>query len=204
MPKSDAVISPKSPTCLTLNRKSTMRDCSSDKSANLAETHQSVTQNGDRIAIFIDGSNLFYAASHLSIEIDYCRLLSSLVKERRLLRAYFYTQVDSQNEKQRGFLLWLSRHGYRVVSKELSQLPDGTCKANMHVEIAVDMIRMAEYCPTITLLGGDGNLAYALQFLSQQGTFLELVSLQSMTSDRLIDLADLYIDLADLCDGIRR
>ena len=165
---------------------------------------QSMQQEGDRIAIFIDGSNLFYAASHLNIEVDYRRLLTTLVRGRRLLRAYFYTGVDPQNEKQRGFLLWLNRHGHRVVSKELVQLPDGSRKANMHVEMAVDMIRISEYCPTLTLLGGDGNLAYALQVLSQRGTAIEVVSLQSMTSDSLIDLADRYTDLADLKDEIKR
>ncbi|MEM9090069.1 MAG: NYN domain-containing protein [Cyanobacteria bacterium P01_F01_bin.53] len=161
-------------------------------------------QSNDRIAIFIDGSNLFYAASHLNIEVDYRRLLTTLVRGRRLLRAYFYTGVDPQNEKQRGFLLWLNRHGHRVVSKELAHLPDGSRKANMHVEMAVDMMRIAEYCSTLTLLGGDGNLAYALQVLSQRGTSLEVVSLQSMTSDSLIDLADNYTDLAALRDQIKR
>ena len=166
--------------------------------------YSSVTQSSDLITIFIDGSNLFYAASHLNIEVDYRRLLASLVRGRRLLRAYFYTGVDPQNEKQRGFLLWLNRHGHRVVSKELTNLPDGSRKANMHVEMAVDMMRISEYCPNITLLGGDGNLAYALQLLSQRGIFIEVVSLQSMTSDSLIDLADSYTDLADLRDEIKR
>lgn len=165
---------------------------------------QPASENGDRIAIFIDGSNLFYAASHLNIEVDYRRLLTTLVRGRRLLRAYFYTGVDPQNEKQRGFLLWLNRHGHRVVSKELAQLSDGSRKANMHVEMAVDMMRISEYCSTLTLLGGDGNLAYALQVLSQRGTSIEVVSLQSMTSDSLIDLADSYTDLAELKDEIKR
>ncbi|MGC1310143.1 MAG: NYN domain-containing protein [Phormidesmis sp.] len=171
---------------------------------NRAPSFQPMVQDSDRIAIFIDGSNLFYAASHLNIEIDYRRLLATLVRGRRLLRAYFYTGVDPQNEKQRGFLLWLNRHGHRVVSKELAQLPDGSRKANLHVEMAVDMMRIAEYCSALTLLGGDGNLAYALQVLSQRGTSIEVVSLQSMTSDSLIDLADSYTDLADLRDEIKR
>ena len=175
-----------------------------NRTPDFQQSYQPVSQSSDRIAIFIDGSNLFYAASHLNIEVDYRRLLSTLVGDRRLLRAYFYTGVDPQNEKQRGFLLWLNRHGHRVVSKELVQLPDGSRKANMHVEMAVDMMRISEYCSTLTLLGGDGNLAYALQVLSQRGTTIEVVSLQSMTSDSLIDLADSYTDLADLRDEIKR
>ena len=174
------------------------------RTPNRQPSYQSTGQDGDRIAIFIDGSNLFYAASHLNIEVDYRRLLATLVRGRRLLRAYFYTGVDPQNEKQRGFLLWLNRHGHRVVSKELTYLPDGSRRANMHVEMAVDMMRIAEHCSTLTLLGGDGNLAYALQVLSQRGTTIEVVSLQSMTSDSLIDLADSYTDLADLRNEIKR
>lgn len=175
-----------------------------NRAPNFQPSYPPVTQSSDRIAIFIDGSNLFYAASHLNIEVDYRRLLTTLVRGRRLLRAYFYTGVDPQNEKQRGFLLWLNRHGHRVVSKELVQLPDGSRKANMHVEMAVDMMRISEYCSTLTLLGGDGNLAYALEVLSQRGVSIEVVSLQSMTSDSLIDLADSYTDLADLRDEIKR
>ncbi len=176
---------------------------SANSSFSVTHTHP-VNQSSDRIAIFIDGSNLFYAASHLNIEVDYRRLLSSLVRGRRLLRAYFYTGVDPQNEKQRGFLLWLNRHGHRVVSKELTHLPDGSRKANMHVEMAVDMMRISEYCPNIVLLGGDGNLTYVLRVLSQRGTFIEVVSLQPMTSDSLIDLADSYTDLANLREDIKR
>jgi uncharacterized LabA/DUF88 family protein len=175
-----------------------------NRAPNFQPSYPPVTQSSDRIAIFIDGSNLFYAASHLNIEVDYRRLLTTLVRGRRLLRAYFYTGVDPQNEKQRGFLLWLNRHGHRVVSKELVQLPDGSRKANMHVEMAVDMMRISEYCSTLTLLGGDGNLSYALEVLSQRGISIEVVSLQSMTSDSLIDLADSYTDLADLRDEIKR
>jgi len=185
-------------------RQHTPRRHTSNRAPSFQSNSQPVYQNSDRIAIFIDGSNLFYAASHLSIEVDYRRLLTTLVGSRRLLRAYFYTGVDPQNEKQRGFLLWLNRHGHRVVSKELAHLPDGSRKANMHVEMAVDMMRISEYCSTLTLLGGDGNLAYALQVLSQRGISLEVVSLQSMTSDSLIDLADIYTDLADLRDDIKR
>ncbi len=149
----------------------------------------------DRIAVFIDGSNLFYAALQLGIEIDYSKLLQKLVGDRRLLRAYFYTGIDPQNEKQKGFLLWMRRNGYRVVTKELHQLPDGTKKANLDVEIAIDMINLASHCQTVVLLSGDGDLSYALNSIAYKGVQVEVVSLRSMTSDTLINFADRYTDL---------
>jgi uncharacterized LabA/DUF88 family protein len=149
-----------------------------------------------------DRANLFYAAASLGIEIDYQRLLSALTQGRRLLRAYFYTGVDPKNEKQRGFLLWLTRNGYQVVSKDLVPGPDGSRKASLLVELAVDMMNLGHYCETITLLSGDGHLTYAVEHLSRRGVAIEVVSLASMTSDALIDLADRYTDLATLQSAI--
>jgi uncharacterized LabA/DUF88 family protein len=151
--------------------------------------------NRGRVAIFIDGSNLFYAALQLGIEIDYSKLLYRLTKGAKLLRAFFYTGVDRTNEKQQGFLLWMRRNGYRVVTKDLVQFPDGSKKANLDVEIAVDIMTLAPYYDTAVLVSGDGDLAYAVNAVSFKGVRVEVVSLRSMTSDSLINVADCYIDL---------
>jgi uncharacterized LabA/DUF88 family protein len=147
------------------------------------------------VVILIDGANLFYAAMHLKIEIDYIKLLRYLVKERQLLRAYFYTAIDNNNEKQRGFLSWMHHHGYRVITKELILFADGSKKANVEVEMAVDMMTLARYCNTIVLISGNGDLAYAVNHIAYQGVQVELVSLASMTSDKLIDVVDSYTDI---------
>lgn len=158
----------------------------------------------NRVVILIDGSNLFYAASNLGLEIDYLKLLRCLIRNRRLVRAYFYTGADRTNEKQQGFLHWMRRNGYRVVAKDLIQFPDGTRKANVGVEIAVDMMKLAHYCDEIVLLSGDGNLAYAVNAIAYQGVQIEVVSLRSMTSDSLINVADRYIDLAMIKETVQR
>jgi uncharacterized LabA/DUF88 family protein len=158
----------------------------------------------DRVVIFIDGANLFYAAVNLQIEIDYTKLLNQLVGDRRLLRPYFYTGIDRHNDKQQGFLLWLRRNGYRVIAKELMSLPDGSKKANLTVEIVVDMLSLASYCDTLVLLSGDGDLAYAVNAIAYRGVKVEVVSLRSMTSESLINVADQFTDLADIRDRIRK
>lgn len=148
-----------------------------------------------RLIILIDGSNLFYAASQLGVEINYLKLLHYLVRGGRLVRALFYTGVDPQNDKQQGFLHWLGRNGFRVISKETIQFADGSKKANLDVEIAVDMIRLAPCCDTIVLVSGDGDFIYAVKSLIHQGVRVEVVGLRSMTSSGLINAADYYIDL---------
>ncbi|MCJ8283495.1 MAG: NYN domain-containing protein [Rivularia sp. ALOHA_DT_140] len=154
-----------------------------------------ITSNRGRVAIFIDGSNLFHTALQLGIEIDYTKLLCYLTREARLLRAFFYTGVDPHNEKQQGFLLWMRRNGYRVVTKEIIQLPDGSRKSNQHVEIAVDMMNLSPYYDTAVLVSGDGELTYAVNAVAYQGARVELVSLRGMTNESLIDVADCFIDL---------
>lgn len=151
--------------------------------------------SSSRVAVFIDGSNLFYAALQLGIEIDYTRLLCCLTANARLLRAFFYTGVDRINEKQQGFLLWMRRNGYRVVTKDLIQFPDGSKKANLDVEIAVDMLTLAPHVDTVILVSGDGDLAYAVNTIAYRGVRVAVVSLRSMTSDSLINVADCYVDL---------
>ncbi|MEM7772162.1 MAG: NYN domain-containing protein [Cyanobacteria bacterium P01_E01_bin.6] len=157
-----------------------------------------------RVAIFIDGSNLFYSALNLGIEIDYLRLLKCLTAGDRLLRPYFYTGVDPTNEKQQNFLLWMRHHGYRVISKELVQFASGAKKADLDVEIAVDMMRLVGYYDTAVLVSGDGNLSYAVNSISYSGARIEVVSLRSMTSDSLISVADHYIDLEQIKDNIKK
>ena len=158
----------------------------------------------ERVVILVDGANLFYAASALGIEVDYTKLLCRLTLNRRLVRAYFYTAVDRNNDKQQGFLHWMRRHGYRVVAKDLLQLPDGTKKANVEVEIAIDMLALAPYCDTVVLLSGDGDLAYAVNAVAYKGVRVEVMSLFSMTNDDLINVADRYVDLATIKQEIQK
>jgi uncharacterized LabA/DUF88 family protein len=157
-----------------------------------------------RTAIFVDGSNLFYAALQLGIEIDYTKLLHSLTANARLLRAFFYTGVDRTNEKQQGFLLWMRRNGYRVITKDLIQLPDGSKKANLDVEIAIDMLTLADHVDTAILVSGDGDLAYAVNAIAYRGVRVAVVSLRSMTSDSLINVADCYTDLDSIKHNIQK
>jgi uncharacterized LabA/DUF88 family protein len=150
------------------------------------------------VAIFIDGNNLFHAARSAGVEIDYAKLLNYLRGESPLLRAFFYTGVDERAERQQGFLLWMRRNGYRVVQKELKTFPDGTKKANLDVEIAVDMLSLAGHYDTAILVSGDEDFAYAINVIAYKGVRVEVVGFRSNTSPRLIDVADRFVDF----DGI--
>ena len=148
-----------------------------------------------KIAIFIDGNNLFHAARSVGVEIDYAKFLNFLRRESPLLRAFFYTGVDERAERQQGFLLWMRRNGYRVVEKELKTYADGSKKANLDVEIAVDMLSLADKYDTAVLVSGDEDFAYAINAVAYKGVRVELAGFRSNTSPRLIDVADRFIEL---------
>lgn len=151
-----------------------------------------------RITIFIDGNNLFHAARTIGMEIDYAKLLKLLCSGGSLLRAFFYTGVDENAAKQQGFLLWMRRNGYRVVQKELKIFPDGTKKANLDVEIAVDMLSLCGKYDTAILVSGDEDFAYAVNAVAYKGARVEIAGFRNNTSPKLIDVADRFIDLDSL------
>ncbi|MCY7374694.1 MAG: NYN domain-containing protein, partial [Pyrinomonadaceae bacterium] len=135
---------------------------------------------------------------------DYNKLLRVLLGDGRLLRAFFYTGVDAGAERQQGFLLWMRRNGFRVVQKELKTFYDGTRKANLDVEIAVDMLSLAGRYDTAVLVSGDEDFVYALNAIAYKGCRVEVAGFRSNTAPRLIDVADYFIDLGDIAELVRK
>lgn len=177
-----------------------------DRVANSRESKIPVFDNLNRgrVAIFIDGRSLFYGALQLGIEVNYIKLLDCLTAGSKLLRPFFYTGFDSNNDKQQNFLLWMRRHGYRVIAKEITEFANGSKKADLNIEITVDMMTLIGSYDTAVLVSGDGDLAYAVNTISYQGVRIEIVSLRCMTSESLIDVADAYVNLQDIKDCIQK
>jgi uncharacterized LabA/DUF88 family protein len=157
-----------------------------------------------RVAVFIDGNNLFHAARFHNIDLDYNKLLRVLLGDGRLLRAFFYTGVDAGAERQQGFLLWMRRNGFRVVQKELKTFFDGTRKANLDVEIAVDMLSLAGKYDTAVLVSGDEDFVYAINAVAYKGCRVEVAGFKSNTAPKLIDVADFFIDLGEIADLVKK
>ena len=157
-----------------------------------------------RVAVFIDGNNLFHAARFHNLDIDYNKLLRVLLGDGRLLRAFFYTGVDIGAERQQGFLLWMRRNGFRVIQKELKTFYDGSRKANLDVEIAVDMLSLAGCYDTAVLVSGDEDFVYAVNAVAYKGCRVEIAGFRSNTAPKLIDVADYFIDLGEIADRVRK
>ncbi len=150
------------------------------------------------VAVFVDVANIFYAAKAAGIDIDYVTLLKSATANRDFVRAYAYTGLDPENENQRQFHAFLARSGYTVVSKDIRKYGDGRVKANLDIELVVDMMRMAEKLDIAIVVSGDGDFAPAITAVQQKGVRVEVISFRGNTSSDLIDVADVFIDITNV------
>ncbi|MDR2560696.1 MAG: NYN domain-containing protein [Holophagales bacterium] len=158
-----------------------------------------------KCAVFIDGNNVFHSARQLGFEVDYSKMLEMLRgRDRVLLRAFFYTGVDESADRQRGFLHWMRRNGFRVVQKQVKLDRDGIRRAHLEVEIATDMMAFSDKVDTIILVSGDEDFAYPLSVLAQRGLRIEVAGFRSAMSSKVLDCADHHIDLDSMLDKFRK
>lgn len=168
----------------------------------------------EKIALFIDGSNLYATAKSLGFEIDYKRLLTTLRGKGHLIRASYYTAVATDNDYSsiRPLLDWLEYNGYSMVTKATKEYTDASgrrkTKGNMDIELAVDALRLATHLDHVVLFTGDGDFRCLIAALQQLGVRVTVVSTlrtqPPMVSDDLRRQADQSVDLADIEDDICR
>jgi uncharacterized LabA/DUF88 family protein len=150
------------------------------------------------VAVFVDVANIFYAAKAAGVDIDYTTLLKTATAGRDFVRAYAYTGLDPDNDNQRQFHAFLARSGYKVVSKDIRKYGDGKVKANLDIELVVDMMRTAQNLDIAVVVSGDGDFAPAIRAVQQMGVRVEVISFRGNTSSDLIEVADTFIDITQI------
>ncbi len=169
---------------------------------------------GEKIALFIDGSNLYAAARALGFDIDYRKLLDFFATKGRLIRAFYYTALveDQEYSPIRPLVDWLDYNGYTMVTKPTKEFTDASgrrkIKGNMDIELAVDLMEMAESIDHAILFSGDGDFRSLVEAVQRKGVRVTVVStVQSqppMVADELRRQADHFTDLCDLAPNISR
>jgi uncharacterized LabA/DUF88 family protein len=168
----------------------------------------------ERVALFIDGANLYATAKSLGFDIDYKRLLRLFRTKGHLVRALYYTALadDQEYSSIRPLVDWLDYNGFSMVTKPSKEFVDGSgrrkIKGNMDIELAVDAMRLAEALDHIVIFSGDGDFRSLVAALQQMGKRVSVVStLQTqppMIADELRRQADQFLDLADLEKEVAR
>jgi uncharacterized LabA/DUF88 family protein len=167
-----------------------------------------------KIAVLIDGANLYATAKALGFDIDYKRLLKEFQSRGTLLRAIYYTAIieDQEYSSIRPLIDWLDYNGYTVVTKATKEYIDASgrrkVRGNMDIELTVDALELAEHVDQIVLFSGDGDFRSLVEALQRRGVRVTVVSTIScqppLIADELRRQADVFTDLMELKSRIGR
>ena len=166
--------------------------------------------SANKIALFIDGANLYATSKSLGFEIDFKRLLQEYASRGTLLRALYYTATieDREYSAIRPLIDWLDYNGYTVVSKPAKEFDDGEgrrkVKRSMSIELVVDALELSNYVDHIVLFSGDGHFRSLVKAVQRRGVHVTVVSTPSMIDDELRRQADVFTDLVELKSKIGR
>ena len=162
----------------------------------------------EKIALFIDGANLYATSKSLGFDIDYRKLLASFQSKGYLLRAYYYTALieDQEYSSIRPLIDWLDYNGYKVVTKPAKEFTDSLgrrkIKGNMDIELAIDALELVKHVDHYVIFSGDGDFRSLVEALQRHGRKVTVVSTMSSTppmiSDDLRRQADHFVDLMSL------
>ncbi len=168
----------------------------------------------EKIAVFIDGSNLYSSAKLLGFDIDYEKLLKWLEEKSRLIRAFYYTAIidDQDYSPVKPLVDWLNYNGYTTVTKPAKELIDENgkkrIKSDITVDIIVDVMDIADKVNHIILFSGDGIFRKMIESVQRKGVRVTVISTLNtqppMMSDELRRQADYFFDLADIESAISR
>ncbi len=168
----------------------------------------------EKIALFIDGANLYATSKTLGFDIDYRKLLKEYNSKGNLIRAFYYTALieDQEYSSVRPLVDWLDYNGYAVVTKPVKEFTDSLgrrkVKGNMDIELAVDAMELAPFIDQMVLFTGDGDFRSLVEAVQRKGVKVTVVSTVStqppMIADDLRRQADVFLDLADMQAKIGR
>lgn len=167
----------------------------------------------ERIALFIDGVNLYYTTKALAFEVDFKRLLQHFEKFGTIVRAYFYANFKKNDEPHgiRPLLDWLDYNGFTVRAKVLGDYDDGEgrrrTKRNISIELTIDVLEIAPYLDHIFLFSGDGDLKRLVEGVQRRGVGVTVVSsfrAGSLVSDDLRRQANRFIEINTLRETVER
>ncbi len=153
---------------------------------------------------------MFYAQQKNGWFFDPRRVLEYFTKDSEvtLMNAFWYTGLKDPQD-QRGFRDALISLGYTVRTKILKEYYDDNSgrisqKANLDIEIVVDMFNTVDQYDRVILFSGDGDFERAIELLRSKNTHITVVSTEGMIARELRNVTDRYIDLNDIRPEIEK
>lgn len=164
-----------------------------------------------RIAVFVDGANFFYMQKdQLGWFVDPRLLLDFIKTKGDIVDAFYYTGKGVPPEaRQENFLMALTHMGYSLVTKDLktTMQSNGTLKqkANLDVEIVLDMFNTIDNYDMAVLVSGDGDFERPLSQLKSRGKKFLVMSTAGFVAKEIRSVAGMhFIDFIDIKDAVQK
>ncbi len=154
-----------------------------------------------RVAVFIDGSNLYHSLEEncKRFDVDFGAFATKLCRGRRLYRTYYYNVLRDPNrnpqayQDQQGFLTALYNTPYLEVRLGGSKMRgDVAVEKGIDIMVATDLLKLAwsDLYDVGVLVTGDGDFAYAAQAVKDAGKHVEVAAFPANLSWELANVAD--------------
>ncbi len=155
----------------------------------------------DRVAIFIDGSNLYHGlrGNFGRQNLNFTEFANRLCGSRRLFRTYYYNVLQDAVQRpdgyrdQQEFLDSLRKTPYLEIRLGSTKLAQGVpVEKGIDIMLATDLLYFAwnDFYDVVVLVSGDSDFAYALQTVKNIGKHVEVAYFESGASRDLLDVAD--------------
>ncbi|QCH15706.1 NYN domain-containing protein [Synechococcus sp. CB0101] len=157
-----------------------------------------------QLALAVDGHSMFYVQQKLGWFFDPRRLLAyaTATPGVEISSAFWYTGLKDPTD-QRPFRDALTSLGFTVRTKPLREVGGEAdqrqfARANLDVEVAIDLLAVAHRTDEVWLLSGSRDLERLVEVLRIKGLKVVLVSTDGMVPRELRNAADRFLDLAEL------
>ncbi len=155
----------------------------------------------DRVAIFIDGSNLYHAlrSNFARNDLNFAEFASKLCGSRRLFRTYYYNVLQDPGQRpdghreQQEFLDVLRKTPYLETRLGSIKMAQGVAvEKGIDIMLATDLLYFAwnNFYDVAILVSGDADFTYALQAVKNMGKHVEVAYFESGVSKDLLNIAD--------------
>ena len=162
----------------------------------------------ERVALFIDGANLYAASRNLGFDIDYRSMLEFFRRKSNVIRAYYYAALLDTEEYSplKPLTDWLAYNGYTLITKTAREFTDAAgrrrVKGNMDVELTTDMLELAPTIDHAVLFSGDSDFRRLVEAVQRRGVRVTVVSSirtsPPIAADDLRRQADQFLELAEI------
>ena len=157
-----------------------------------------INYKNQRVGVFVDIQNMYHSAKNLwGANVNFAKVLESAFTNRQPIRAIAYV-IRSKSHEEQSFFEAIHNQGFELKIKDLQIFPGGMKKGDWDVGMAIDAVKLADKLDVVVLVTGDGDFIPLIFYLREnKGCRVEVLGFGETTSNKLIEVADEFIDLSE-------